>query len=103
MGTELPGDGGGVWLVGTASSTYVVDLDRGTLTRYPGRWGSTGGVPVAVLRRDGVELPLLGVVGPVRVGSVMDVLVDVRGDGVATWRRSTEVRSIEPVLFESAP
>lgn len=103
MGIELRGDCGGVWLVGTVSSTYVVDLDRGTLTRYPGPWGSTGGVPVPVLRRDGVELPLLAVVGAVRVGSVMDVLVDVRGDGVATWRRSTVVRSIEWVVFDGAP
>lgn len=33
---ELTGAEGGVWLVTTSSSTYVMDLTVGTVTRHPG-------------------------------------------------------------------
>lgn len=38
---ELTGIDGGVWLVTTESSTYVLDLDVGTVTRHPGPRAST--------------------------------------------------------------
>lgn len=37
----LTGMDGGVWLITTETSTYVLDLDAGTVTRHPGPCAST--------------------------------------------------------------
>ena len=84
----VPGRTVGRWAVTTESSAYELDYDRMTVTRVPG--AGMPGVPGAALRRDAEAVPLLDA-APVQVGQPMSLLVDVRGDGVRTLRRSTPV------------
>ncbi len=99
----------GAWEVVTASnSTYVVDLDAGTLTRTPdaqrvAAWIESGGerMPIAPLpvglddqtpglRRDHEPIRLLHL-EPVRLGYYMITLLDLVGDGATATTRSTNV------------
>lgn len=82
----------GEWEIVTETSTYIVDLDTMTATRLAGGAGSLDGalVPRHRLRRDQVPIPLLAVPAPV-VGEPCELLLDIRGDGVSTRRRTTLV------------
>ncbi|TQJ49283.1 hypothetical protein [Phycicoccus sp. SLBN-51] len=83
---------GGEWEVVTETSTYIVDVDAMTATRLAGGAGSLDGalVPRFELRRDGTAVPLWAVPAPV-VGRQCDLLLDIRGDGIATLRRTSLV------------
>lgn len=96
MITELPSGATGVWCVRTATSTYVLDLNESTLSRYPSRTAPQGWPSPAQLRKDGEHIPLLGF-STIAVGRPMLLILDIRRDGVQTVRQSTEVISIENV------
>lgn len=92
----LPSDATGSWLVTTETSSYLLDLDAQTATRYPGTGtGNDMDHLVADLRRDADAIPLLGVT--CTVGKLMVLALDLRGDGVLTARLTTAVTRIEPV------
>ena len=77
----------GRWQVTTESdSVYVLDMDAMTLTRQPGEDAEN-------LRKDGTVVPLLKVV-TLREGASMLLAIDVRGDGVVTYRFTTPVVSV---------
>ena len=82
----------GEWEVVTETSTYVIDVDAMTATRLPGGAGSLDGssVPRFGLRQDQQPIPLMRVPAPV-IGQPCDLLLDVRGDGIATLRRTSWV------------
>jgi hypothetical protein len=83
----------GVFVVTTRSSTYVVDLDRMTVSRRPGHHEHE----VASMRRDGEMLPLL-LVEECTVGRCLLLIVDLSlPDAAWTLRASTPVRSIAPL------
>ena len=91
-------ENGGSWVVETQTSRYLIDLDQNYLLREPGGGDAGSMEPVnlyfiAQLRRDGTQVPLLEL-SQCRVGSPLLVLLDIRGDGVETLRRSTPVASI---------
>lgn len=93
--SELPHDTAGIWVVDTRSSSYLLDLGRGTVTRYPGTLSSPPAAGrVATLRRDRDDLPLLKVYR-CEVGRPLQLLLDLRRDGVATIRHSTDVVNIQ--------
>lgn len=78
----------GRWLMSTETSRYVIDLDARTITRSPG-----DGEDALDLRRDDEVVPLLRLNSCERGASAV-LLLDVRGDGVATLRMTTPVRRI---------
>lgn len=87
----------GRWEVATDASKYVLDLDRMTGTRLPGKGDvplgeSTGDVFVTILDMDGEEWPLQSIIH-CRVGDPM-LLAYLDRNGQAQPRRSTTVRSI---------
>jgi hypothetical protein len=88
-------------MVTTLTSRYLLDLDTHQIMRQPGagdpgRYGWDSGPPVvAPLRRDGEVVPLFAV-EQCRLGESLVVWLDLRGDGVVTVRRSTQVVGIEP-------
>ncbi|WP_460991157.1 hypothetical protein [Sinomonas soli] len=88
----------GIWRVRTASGTvYLLDLqsEGSTLTRLPATEPPTS--PLALtgeLRKDGQAIPLLAVVS-LEVGQEAQFWLDVRGDGVPTFRWTTEVVTID--------
>ena len=82
-------------VVTTRTASYLIDHDAGTLTRHPASH-TPAGYRTAELRRDGDAVPLIAVL-ECAVGRPLVALIDVRGDGVPTLRRSTEVRAIEAV------
>ena len=94
---SVPGNrprGLGQWLVSTASrSTYLIDVNRRTATRYPAEVGRAGWV-APQLRRDAEELPMLAV--RCAPGTPMVLVLDLRGDGVPTVRVTTPVSRVEP-------
>lgn len=77
----------------TLTSTYVVDLDRAVVTRYPGTHNAPQAL-TAVLRGDGEELSLEGIVAG--VGSRGVLVLRLAGPGVRTLRETTRVIAIEP-------
>lgn len=83
----------GQWHVVTLTSTYVVDLDRAVVTRFPGTH-STDRALTAILRRDGEELPLEGIVAMVGERGVL--VLRLAGSGIKTLRETTTVMAIEP-------
>jgi len=83
----------GQWHVVTLTSTYVVDLDRAVVTRFP-RTHNTPEALTAVLRGDGEKLSLEGIVA--RVGSRGVLVLRLAGPGVRTLRETTRVMAIEP-------
>jgi hypothetical protein len=88
---------GGTWQVTTETSTYLLDLDRQHITRMPdagaGSVPGLGPVAVATLRRDYESIPLLDLIS-CELGSRMQLLLDIRGDGIATLRTTTIVREL---------
>jgi hypothetical protein len=95
--------GPGCWRLATETSAYVLDLDEsgtGSLVRHVGE--GQGVAPEAVdlppplavgLRRDGGAIPVHWAEIPV-VGKPWTLLLDIRGDGIATLRRTTIVRQV---------
>ncbi|TRW45593.1 hypothetical protein [Georgenia yuyongxinii] len=82
---QLTDEDTGRWWVTTEGSAYLVDLDARTVTRAPGQ-GSDG--LTTGLRRDGDPVPLLAIEQCRRAHPAVLVL-DVRGDGVPTIRRTS--------------
>lgn len=98
----------GTILVRTESSTsYVIDVDRGLLTRTRGTETSTDPEVAApsTLRRDGETLRLLRFVAPLEVGGRMVVDVESLGGPLVafTRRRSTPVVGIHPMPEGGVP
>jgi hypothetical protein len=86
----------GKFQIATETSLYLVDLDAGAVTRVPDAGaGSVDGspLPVSALRRDHESIPLIGIQEPA-LGEPLVLLLNVRGDGIPTFRRTTYVRSI---------
>jgi hypothetical protein len=84
---------GGRYEVTTASSSYLIDLDRQVIRRLP-RTGSPEG---SLLRRDDELVTLLQIV-ECSIGRRMILLIDLHVAGVPfTTRVSTEVVAIEVV------
>lgn len=73
--------------VETANSTYEIDEEAGTVTRVP----MSGD-----LRRDAEPIPLVAL-GEVVVGKPMRMVLNLRGDGVHTYRVTSPVLRIEEV------
>lgn len=87
----------GVYRLHTASgTTYRLDVrpEASTLTRLPISDSPDEDYDQSVLRKDGEPLPLLGIVRAA-VGASAAFWVDVRRDGIATFRITTPVRAIE--------
>lgn len=82
----------GVWAVSTETATYIVNLDEKTLQRTPAQ-DAPEGTSVSQLRKDTKAVPLLQLEKCV-VGEPMTALIDVRGDGVSTVRRTTIVQQV---------
>jgi hypothetical protein len=82
----------GRWLVRTATSTYLIDLDAAVVSRFPGR-ATSDEVRVAALRRDGEAITLGGVVAV--VGHPMRLVLALESDRV-TLRTTTTTLAIEP-------
>lgn len=84
---------GGRYEVTTASSSYVIDLDRQVIRRLP----RTGNPEGSLLRRDDELVTLLQIV-ECSIGRRMILLIDLHVAGVPfTTRVSTEVVTIEVV------
>ena len=91
MATTLKGETEGVWRITTASgSVYEIDLDNKLVVRQPGEGASR-------LRKDDYVTPLLDVV-TVEVGTMLELMIQVRDDEVSTYRRGTAVESIERIV-----
>lgn len=87
----------GRWQVTTETSVYLLDLDDGHVTRVPdagaGNADRRPPVAIAVLRRDHEPIKLLEVMR-CEVGLPMQLVLDVRRDGLPTLRTSTRVRDL---------
>lgn len=98
---------GGQWVISTESgSLYMLDLDQATQTRVPdpdglpnspyvdsagqSRPGAGPSLWAAGLRRDGEPVPLIDF-DPVWVGWPLAMWLDIRGDGIRTYRSTTPV------------
>lgn len=88
----------GIWAVTTETSSYIVNLTENTVTRIPGDLATPPltDIITATLRRDNTTVPLL-MLRLCRVGEPMQLLLDIRGDGIPTLRTTTIVQSIEPI------
>lgn len=84
----------GVYLVVTwTGSRYRIDPDNNTAARFP---DPDGPDPSNNLRHDETERSLLGL-GALEIGHDLVMVLDVRGDGIPTFRRSTTVISLERI------
>ncbi|WP_336716267.1 hypothetical protein [Arthrobacter sp. USHLN218] len=92
----------GRWQVRTVSGTlYVFDLTHGnrTMTRLPSHkdmYGDSDRFPSSDLRRDGEALRLLSIYR-LQIGHSGALLVDVREDGIPTFRGTTPLISISRI------
>lgn len=80
----------------TETALYLLDRERKTISRQPGKgFGSIGeeAVETAELRRDTETLELHEML-TCEVGKPMEMLINVREDGILTYRVTTIVRSI---------
>lgn len=81
----------------TETSRYILDRANKTITRHPGEGQRIikhlGGVATSTLRKDAETIKLHSMV-TCEVGKPMEMLIDVREDGIATYRKTTTVRSI---------
>lgn len=81
--------------VHTQTSVHEIDWAARTVTRMVRADGPIDETyPTATLRRDGDPVPLITLEEPV-VGQPLMMVLDVRGDGVATVRTTTPVAAIE--------
>ena len=95
--TELTQDMAGTYSVRTSSGTaYLVCLDEPRhvirLAADTAPVGDYAAIDTAVLRRDGEAIPLIAL--DLDVGRRGELVLDVRQDGVATFRGTTPVLSI---------
>lgn len=99
---ELINDGAptGSYCVRTESGTaHIVDVEedgRRYIQRIRAEHAMTERflhVPISILRRDGERIPLLHI-ERLRVGERGAMIVDVRGDGILTFRGTTPILSI---------
>jgi hypothetical protein len=82
--------GTGKWRITTWSqSQYEIDLDEMTFRRSPGPEASN-------LRRDGDTFKLLSIITCVE-GVLGEFMIDLREDGISTYRRTTAIEKIEEV------
>ena len=89
----------GAYLVTTAASTYLIDLDRKVIRRAPRTQDAEG----SLLRRD-EELVTLLELRECTVGKRMELILDLHVHGVpCTWRQSTVVQKIEPAPSPGRP
>lgn len=82
----------------TETSAYLLDYDTMTATRLPGRGAGddpseTRPALLLNLRRDAEPLPLLQRPDLI-VGQPLVMLLQVREDGIPTWRTTTNIREI---------
>jgi hypothetical protein len=82
----------GLWLVETTSAAYVFDMDARTIVRRPKERSAW---PIAELRKDEQVIPLIKLPWSAMVGWPLQMIIDVRGDGVVTVRNTTPVESIQ--------
>ncbi len=78
----------GTWLVRTAASTYVLDMDNRSGCRRPGSAATS-------LRNDGDSWVLVEVVSCTVGAPMLLVIKGLAAGGVATLRRTTDVLSIQ--------
>jgi hypothetical protein len=95
---ELTQDMAGTYSVRTSSGTaYLVCLDEPRhvirLAADTAPAENYAAIEAATLRRDGEELPLIAL-GTMEVGRRGELVLDVRRDGIATYRETTPVLSI---------
>jgi hypothetical protein len=88
----------GTWLITTETSTHLLDLDQRLVTRSPAAANDTLADPerIATLRRDNEAVPLIALTR-LTVDEPMELLLDIRGDGIVTTRSTTRVLAITPV------
>lgn len=96
--TELTQSMVGTYSVRTSSGTaYLVCLDEPRhvirLAADTAPTGDYAAIDTATLRRDGEEILLIAL-GNVQVGRRGELVLDVRRDGIATYRETTPVLSI---------
>jgi len=72
-------------IVTTQNSVYIFDTDERTVTRYPAG---------DALRRDGEPIPVIAATVPV-IGQAWSLILDLRGDGIPTRRRTSDVLAID--------
>lgn len=87
----------GAYRLHTASrTTYGLDLrpEGSTLTRLPVEDSPDEDYDQAALPKDGEPLPLLGIIRAA-VGASAEFWLDIRRDGIATFRITTPVLAIE--------
>lgn len=84
----------------TTTSVYLLDLDRSRVRRIPG--APTAEAALATLRKDDEWVPLVSLLH-LQVGDPMEVIVDVTGGDVSTYRVTTPVRHIGQIPHQEAP
>jgi len=81
----------------TETSKYILDRGAKTISRVPGKGqGNVAGLrptKTTTLRRDTETIKLLSM-ETCEIGKPMEMFVIIREDGIATYRRTTIVRSI---------
>jgi hypothetical protein len=86
-----------MWQVTTETSVYLLDLDANLATRVPdagaGPPDGMAALPIASLRRDHEQVPLIRLVC-CTVSRPMCMMLDLRRDGVPTLRTTTTVRQL---------
>ncbi len=83
----------GRWQVETQSgAVYLIDFDKSLIARSPG-------VGSELLRKDLEMVPLVKLLSVDEEG--MEMIVDVRGDGISTYRSTTAVTKV--TQLEDAP
>ena len=92
--TELTKDMAGTYSVRTSSGTaYLVCLDEPRhVIRLAAPVGDYAAIDTAVLRRDGEASPLIAL--DLEAVCRGELVLDVRRDGIATYRQTTPVLSI---------
>jgi hypothetical protein len=98
---ELTSDMDGTYCVRTSSGTaYLICLDAPRhairLAADTAPLGDYADLGTIALRRDGEQIPLMAFESLV-VGERAKLLLDVRGDGIVTVRRTTPVLSVAPL------
>jgi hypothetical protein len=105
--TRITDDMDGAYCFRTSSGTlYLLDLDADPrhIVRLRGDRPPAedyANLAVADLRKDGQTIPLLAVV-ELCLGKRGQLFLDVRGDGIPTYRDTTPLVSISPLLAEQA-
>lgn len=79
----------------SSGASYLINQEEGWAKRLPGPVGvvNEDGYYAVPLRKDGDEIPIIEMETPA-VGETMKLFLDVRGDGVVTFRLTTPVTEI---------